>query len=407
MSGESFDVCTKSFKRDPFPTFRRMRAAGSVVRVKLPILGRTWMPTTYDCVDRVLRDHAHFVQEPRHAGRKSIAGVRWWMPRLIRVLVKNMLAKDEPDHRRLRSLVEQAFLRAAVEELREPISRLVDDQLDVLELEARDGVVDFAKHFARPLPLAVICEMLGLPAEDRPRFARWAEPLSNVQSVFGFVGAISGLFRIASYLRRTIAACRAESRPGMLSALVEVERDGDALDDEELLSMAFLLLFAGHETTVHLLDGAVITLLEHPDELARLKADWSRAGLAVDEVLRYFTPIQMTKPRYSVNDVEIDGVTIPRGDFLMPLLASANCDPDKFEEPERFDVFRDPNPHVSFGRGIHVCLGLKLAKAEVEIALERLFTRFPNLELATPAAELDWMERPGTRGVRSLPVRLG
>ncbi len=406
MSAEKFDVSSKAFKIDPFPTFRRMREAGAVVRVKLPFIGRTWMPTTYEWVDRVLRDHKTFVQDPRNAGKRSYAGVRWWMPRMLRVLLKNMLAKDEPDHRRLRGLVEKAFVRASVEEMRQPVVDLVESQLDLLEREADGGVVDVTRHFARPLPLAVICEMLGLPAEDRSRFAAWAEPLSNVESLFGFWRAFRGMFKVNDYLKGTIEECRRNPRPGLLSALVEVEQDGESLDDEELLSMAFLLLFAGHETTVHLLDGAIVTLLEHPEQLDRLRGDWSKVDLAVDEVLRYFSPIQVTKPRYASRDVEIDGVTIPRGDFLMPLLASANCDPAAFDDPETFDVFRTPNPHVSFGRGIHVCLGMKLAKTEVEIALALLFTRFPNLSLAKPRADLDWMQRPGTRGVRSLPVRL-
>jgi cytochrome P450 len=185
---------------------------------------------------------------------------------------------------------------------------------------------------------------------------------------------------------------------------VTAEQAGDRLDEDELLATTFLLMFAGHETTVHLISSGVLALLDHPDQKAKLTADWSKAGSAVDEAIRFVSPVQMTKPRYASRDLDLHGRSIRRGDVFVPLLAAANSDPARFDHPERFDISRHPNPHLGFGTGIHVCLGMKLARTEAEIAFERIFTRFPDLALSVPSSELAWTKKIGMRSLYALPM---
>jgi cytochrome P450 len=214
------------------------------------------------------------------------------------------------------------------------------------------------------------------------------------------------MFRVGGYFRRQIRQCREQPREGLLSLLVEAEHAGDSLSEEELMSMAFLLLFAGHVTTVHLLAGGLFELLNHPEQKAELMADRALLDSAVEEMLRYRPPVPFTKPRLPREDGEFHGQTLRRGEFMLAVLASANCDPARFDQPETFDIRRHPNPHVSFGTGIHVCLGLKLARLEAQVAFERLLTRFPGLELAVPREEIPW-SKGGMRMFKSLPVKLG
>jgi cytochrome P450 len=191
-----------------------------------------------------------------------------------------------------------------------------------------------------------------------------------------------------------------------MTALVQAEQDGDKLSENELLAMAFLLLVAGHETTVHLIGGGVLALLEAPEQKAHLLADWSLAPSAVEELLRFVSPVQVAKPRYVSRDVEFHGRPLRRGEVLIPMLASANADPARFESPERMDLARAPNPHVAFGSGMHFCLGAQLARVEAQVVLEELLTRFPNLSLAVPGAALKYTGRFGIRALTALPVRL-
>lgn len=406
MALQEFDLVSREFNQDPFPTFARLRACGPLVQTRLPLIGKVWMTTTYAAAKDVLRDDKTFVRDPRNAGGKRMAGLPWWLPRIVGALAANMLGRDEPDHRRLRTLVEDAFQRRSVEGMRPRIVALADQALDNWERAAanNNGSADFIAHCARPFPLAVICELLGLPEQDRPKFTRWAARLTRIGSVFGILAALPGLAKLRSYLQREFQSCRERPRPGLISELVAAEQAHDRLNDDELLAMVFLLLLAGHETTVHLIGSGVVALLDHPDQKARLPADWGLAGSAVDEVLRFMSPVQFTKPRYASRDLALHGRSIRRGEFILPLLAAANCDPDHFSNPETFDISRDPNPHMSFGTGIHVCLGSKLARTEAEIAFERVFRRFPDLALACPRSELQWIRRIGLRAPSTLPI---
>jgi cytochrome P450 len=402
-----FDLTSQGFKHNPLPTLARMRDAGPLIRVRVAFFGTVWMATTYDAVNDLLRDHRRFLQNPAAAGHRWMGSLVRWLPRSLKPLTRQMLIRDEPDHRRLRSLVEQAFARQSVEALRPRLASLADEALDRFEQSASrsPGGVDLLAQFSRPFPLSVICELLGLPREDRANFTRWAAGISTSSSVLGIAWGLRGLSHMMNYLREEIARQTMRPRDGLLAALIQAEEAGDRLSEDELLAMVFLLLAAGHETTLHQITASVLALLDHPEQLRELTSDWRLAESAVQELLRYVSFAQVTKPRYAREDFEFCGQPIRRGQMLFACLAAANSDPSVFEHPERLDLVRQPNRHVAFGAGIHFCLGAKLSRVETEIALERLFTRFPRLQLALPRTQIRYLPRFGTRALRSLPVR--
>jgi cytochrome P450 len=254
------------------------------------------------------------------------------------------------------------------------------------------------------LPLAVICELLGLPMADRPKFIAWANSIANLSSVFGVLRLIGGLVRMRRYLRERLQAAREESGEGLIAELVRVEKEGGRITPDEMVSMVFLLLGAGSETTTHLISGSVFELLKDPVRRDWLAADWSRAGMAVEEFLRFVSPVQFSKPRYVRQDVDLDGVKLKKGDRIIAMIVAANLDPEANDHPERLDLERRPNRHLSFGTGIHFCLGHQLARIEGTCALQALFTRWPRLKLAVEPSEIRWRRRPGIRMIAELPV---
>lgn len=396
-----FDIQGAAFKRNPFVTFATMRDAGPVLPMKLPFVGKAWMTTTHAASLAMVKDHETFVQEGRHAGKSGVAGMRWWMPKTLRLLANNMLLKDEPDHRRLRKLVDKAFKRRDVLAMRGNIEALTDRILDGLGDEA-----DLLSDYARKLPLEVICDLLGLPEEDRGMFTQWSRSSTTVTGALGLLRAVGPLRKMIAYVRGQIEQCRKAPRPGLISELVQAEEDGDKLNEDELVSMIFLLLVAGFETTTHLIADSVITLEQNPDQKAWLFADpEDRMERAVEELARHTSPVQSTKPRYVARDTEFFGQPLKRGDIIVAMIASANADPAEFGNPDRLQLDRFPNPHLVFSSGIHFCLGLQLARVEAQSALARLYGRYPDLAIVAPD-DLPWIERFGIRGVSALPVRL-
>jgi cytochrome P450 len=401
------NLTSQAFKQDPFPVWAQLRALGPVIRARIPFFGAVWMAVSHEAVNDLLRDHQRFVQSPSAAGNRRMGMLVRWLPRSLRPLTTNMLLRDPPDHRRLRSLVEKAFLRQSVESLRPRLAELADESLGMLEEQARRSPhgVDLIAHFARPFPLAVICEILGLPPEDRPQFTRWALRFSTATSFMGIIwGLATGVRQLLRYSRQEFRRQRSQPRGGLMAALIEAEEAGDRLDEDELVAMVFLLLLAGHETTLHQIALGIVELLDHPSQLADLRADWRLADSAVQELLRYVSFAQMSKPRYAREDTEFHGQPIRRGQIIFACLASANSDPAVFDHPEQLDIRRQPNRHVAFGAGIHVCLGASLARAEIAVAWQRLFTRFPDLRLAVPRSYLRYSARIGTRSLLELPV---
>ena len=398
-----FNIVSARFKQDPFPTFAAMRQAGPVIPIRLPFLGRVWMTTTHQAALAMVKDNALFVQEGRHAGKSGVPGFSWWMPKPIKLMTNNMLQKDEPDHRRLRHLVDKAFARRDVLAMRGDVERIADTIIDGFVGRAE---VDLVEEYARQLPLAVICDLLGLPEADRAEFSALAQQALMITNVVGLFLAVPAFNRMLEYARKQIEAARRTPRPGLIGELVQAEEAGDKLDESELMAMIMLLLIAGFETTRHLIADCVLMLERHPDQKAWLLADpAARMERAVEELARYASPVQSTKPRFVSRDTEFFGAQLTRGDLIMPLLASANCDPAVFDRPEELRLDRFPNPHLVFSSGVHFCLGMQLARLETQTALSRLYARCPDLSLAAPD-RIEWIERLGIHGPKSLRLQL-
>ncbi len=389
----------QAFYRDPFPVLAGLRGEAPLLRTKIPIMGKVWVTTTHAAAVGVLKDSDTFTQRSAKGG---IAGLQWWMPRSLKVLANNMLTSDGAEHKRLRTLVDAAFARRNVVAMEVEIEAAANELADQMAAKSR---ADIVSDFARQLPLLVISDLLGLPRGDRDFFVKTANAFSSVTGLMSFVGMFPALKRLSTYLDGKIAEARQTGGSGLIAELVREARDGHA-NDEELLATAFLLLIAGHETTTHLISGSVKALLDEPDKRAWLAEDFSRLDLAVEEFLRFVSPVQMTKPRHARATTEIEGVTVTNGELVVPLLAAANADPDVFDQPEQMIPDRHPNPHIAFGTGVHFCLGHQLARLEARIALKVLLQRFADMHLSCSQDDLRWRKRVGLRALTELPVRI-
>jgi cytochrome P450 len=393
------DFASQDFFRDPAAGLKKLQAAGPVVEVKFPLVGRVWMATTQETAARVLKDGRAFTLRKDDG---TVAGLRWWMPRIFRVFANSMLNMDEPDHARLRGLVDEAFRRRAVLDM-EPRIRAIADEL-AGDLFAQGSPADLVTRYARLLPLSVICELLGLPLGDRLKFIAWAGRATGVSSTLGFFRLVPTIAAMKRYLEQHIERVRTGGGEGLIAELVRVEKAGARLTRDEMISMVFLLLLAGHETTTHLISGSVFELAKNPGLRDWLAQDWSRADLAIEEFLRFVSPVQFSKPRFVRRDVDLGGARLKRGDQIMAMLAAANMDPAANAAPEKLELQRRPNHHIAFGTGIHFCLGYQLARLEGKCALQALYTRWPKLVLAVKPEQIRWRSRPGLRAIVSLPV---
>src|SRR5262245_56404226 len=281
------DFSSQSYFRNPAAAIEKLRSAGPVVEVQFPIVGKVWTTTTQDLADRILKDSETFTLR-RDDG--IVAGFRWWMPRILRTLANNMLSMDEPDHRRLRDIVDEAFRRRAVLDMEPRIRAIADKLAD--ELFAAGSPADLVDCYARKLPLSVICELLGLPLADRPKFIAWANTTARLTSAFGLLRMIGGLAKMKRYLEERLRVARQHAGEGLIAELVRVEMEGGRISASEMVAMVFLLLGAGSETTTHLISGSVYELLRNPALRDWLEEDWSRSGLAVEEFLRFVSPVQ-------------------------------------------------------------------------------------------------------------------
>jgi cytochrome P450 len=396
---QRIDFVSQAFFRDPAATVARLRAMGAAVETHFPIVGRVWVTTTYEAAARVLKDSDVF--SLRKEGG-ALAGLRWWMPKLVQTLASNMLTMDEPDHTRLRSIVDEAFRRRAVLDM-EPRIRAIAEEL-AGGLFDQGPTADFVARYAQILPLSVICELLGLPETDRPTFIAWANSLGRVNSAVGFLSVLPAFGKMRRYMAERLQAVRAQGGEGLIAELVRVEMEGGRISHDELLSMLFLLLNAGSITTTHLISGAAFELLRDPARRDWLMQDPGRMALAVEEFLRFVSPVQFSKPRYVREDVELEGIRLKKGDRIMAMIVAANLDSAANEYPERLDLARRPNRHMSFGTGIHFCLGHQLARIEAACALQALFARWPGLKLGVEPSAIRWHRRPGLRSIAELPV---
>ena len=395
------DFTSQAYFRNPAAEIEKLRSAGPVVEVQFPMVGKVWTTTTQDLADRVLKDSETFTIRD---GIGGVAGLQWWMPRIVRTLANHMLSKDEPDHKRLRDIVDEAFRRRAVLEMEPRILAIADELAG--ELFAEGSPTDLVERYARKLPLSVICELLGLPLEDRPKFNAWASGFTRLTGTIGLLSLIPNILAMRHYLEKQLKAVRENGGTGLIAELVRVEKEGEQISRDEMVAMVFLLLFAGHETTTHLISGSVYELLRNPALRDWLEEDWSRAGLAVEEFLRFISVVQFTKPRFVRKDIELGGIRLKRGEKIMPMLAAANLDPQANPHPEKLDLARKPNRHLAFGTGIHFCLGHQLARLEGICALKALFRRWPKLALAVDEKKIKWRQRPGLKAVDHLPVTI-
>jgi cytochrome P450 PksS len=393
------DITSQEFYRNPAAAVARLRAMGPVVEMHFPIVGKVWITTTHELTSRVLKDSETFTLRKNGGG---VAGLRWWMPRVVRSVSNNMLTMDEPDHTRLREIVDEAFRRRAILDM-EPRIRSITDTL-ANELFADGSPADVVDRYSRRVPLAVICEVLGLPQADRPRFMAWTNSFTRLTSLIGFFGLIPAMISMKHYLEGQLDVARKNGGEGLIAELVRVEKEGGRISRDELVSMVFLLLAAGTETTTHLISGSVFELLRNRERRKWLEEDWSRINLAIEEFLRFVSPVQFSKPRYIRKDIELGGIRLAAGDKIMAMIVAANMDPAATEHHEELDLDRRPNRHLAFGSGVHFCLGHQLARIEGKCALEALLTRWPKLELAVPETEIRWRTRPGIRAIANLPV---
>lgn len=385
---------------NPFAEADRLRGEGALVQVRLPIIGRVWITTTQAALGAVLKDTKTFTLRKSDG---SVTGVQWWMPKTIRLLANNMLTMDEPDHGRLRHLVDRVFRRGFVMDLEDAIQQRADE-LAVGLFEENDEA-DLVKKFARQLPLAVICEMLGLGEADRDRFSEWAGRLTSINGMLGFLGAVRPLGKMTRYLEREIERQRVTPGNGLIGELVTMQQNGEDISNDELVAMIFLLLIAGHETTTHVISGGVFELLRNREQRQWLLDDESRIPMAVEELLRVVSAVQFSKPRNVRRDITVEGVALTKGDLVMAMIVAANSDQEAIECPHRFDLSRKPNRHVSFGAGPHFCLGHQLARLEIACALKALFRRYPEMALAVSEDEIQWKSRVGLRALEALPVK--
>lgn len=397
----SFDFTTPAYRRDPYPFYAQLRRDMPIVRIHQGRRGETFYASRYDDVMILLRDVARFASDKRTAGHK----MSWLESRLSLGVTESMVMRDGADHRRLRTLAHKAFTPSRVAALEQRIAQITDSLLDAADAR---GEMDLIAGLALPLPVAVISDMMGVDERYRNHFHRWMKGILELDGA-GWLELLTNypnMIKINRFLRALIAERRERKGDDLLSAMVEAEEAGDKLSFDELVASTLIILLAGHETTVNLIGNGLLALLEHPDQLARLRAHPELMDAAVEEMLRYTSPVQLNAPRYACEDTELGGVAIRKGAAVCAIIGSANHDEAQFEDPERFDVGRQPNRHVAFGFGPHFCLGAPLARLETKIAFRALLQRYSDIELAAPRAELTWRRSQSVRGLTALPVRV-
>ena len=390
------DIAGQAFKQDPHAFLRAMRCEAPAVPIRV---GRrpAWLVTRYDDVARLLKDD-RFIKD----WSKLPSGVPW-IPPFARPLARNMLDLDEPDHMRLRTLVSQAFTPRIVESMRPRVEALVEELLQKAASRVR---IDLICDYALPIPTTIIAEILGVEPEAQNRFHRWTKIIVVADtSALAMARALPAVLAIIRYLRRLIERKRRYGGDDLTAALVAAHDGNDRLSEDELLAMLFLLLVAGHETTVNLIANGVLRLVEHSAERDRLVGDPTFANGAVEEILRFDGPLLNATQRFTLEPIEFAGVKIEAGAAVYAGIASANRDERAFDEPDRLDITRTLNRHLSFGDGAHFCAGAALARMEGRIAIPAILARFPKLRISMDRP-LVWKRGAVLRGLESLPINL-
>ena len=407
LDSVKYNLYSQYFRQHAYEIFTAMREKDPIIR-QPGIDGETplWFISRYEDVEAVLRDDRHFVLDPKLALDPEVVQRRFAGDPIVNQWNNHLLTKEGEDHRRLRSLVTQAFTPRRIAGLRPRIQAIADQLIDRM-MASTASPADLVDSYAFPLPITVIAELLGVPVEDHEKFRDWSNVFvtpavtPEAQQRFGeqmqaFIGYLGALF----------AARRQQPQEDLISALLQAEESGDRLSLEELFSMVVLLIVAGHETTVSLIGNAAVQLLTHPNLLARLKAHPEQMPQAVEELLRYDPPVERAITRFVAQDAVVGGQALKRGEMVVLLLGSANRDENIFPHADRLDIERETRAHIAFGKGVHYCLGAPLARLEAEIALNTLLHRLPNLRLALSQDELEYRLVPLFHAYTHIPVYL-
>ncbi|MDG2333201.1 MAG: cytochrome P450 [Myxococcota bacterium] len=398
------DLNSLAFHDHKYLWYEWMREEAPVCAGKVSIMKVT-LVSRYDDCKMVLSD-PRFVRNRSTARGKGSNPLPFPMPKSIAALAKSMILEDDPEHRRLRSLVNQGFSPRAVAALSDRVTGLTEETLD--GLSGKEGPIDLLNDYARRIPMQVIADMVGVSSSEAKEFGNIMGTLTQGLTGMRMIRTLFWDLRSAQrFVRDLIHRKRGEPGDDILSELIGAEHEGQRLNEDELVAMVFLLMIGGFETTLHLITNGTRALIEHPDQLERLRANPDLWGSGVEEIVRYRGPIHGTKLQYAAEDISLHGETISRGSPVIPMLGAANHDPRAFEKPDEFDITRSPNHHLGFGFGPHFCLGRQLALMEARVSLEKIFSRYPDLRLAVPANELKIAAMPGWHRHASLPVILG
>lgn len=399
------DLLSQETKRDPVAFAARLQEQGPLIQLPgFAGMGGAWLVTTYDDAIAVLKD-PRFIKDIQklslpESGQEA-PGESTSMIHQLLAFRRDILTVDPPDHTRLRNLVSKAFTPRMIEQLRPRIQQIADELLNAVLVQ---GSMDLIVDFAFPLPITVISEMLGIPTTDRSQFRSWTQVIVNASMEPQMEDKLAALSEFVQYIQTLLADKRAHPGSDLTSGLVQVEERGEFLSEAELISTIFLLIVAGHETTVNLIGNGMLALLEHPDQMHQLRADLSLLPGAIEELLRYTAPVSLSSPRWASENISMHGMVIHKGEMLFVSLIGADTDPQQFPDPARLDILRREKQHVAFGKGIHYCLGAPLARLEGQIAIGTLLRRLPSLRLAGSPEQLIWTQNPLLRGLTSLPV---
>lgn len=395
------DLTSPAAKANPYPAYSQMRSSDPVHSLKMDNGHTTWLITRYEDAQAILKDQRFIKDFRRLLTPEQLAQSQG---NLYHMMNTHMLSFDPPDHTRLRALVNISFTPRLIEQWRARIQVVTDELIDAME-QSSERELDLIDAFAFPLPITVITEMLGVPTEDRANFREWSNALlDGVGNPESLRMNREKIFAFTAYVQNLITTKRQQPGDDLIGGLLQAEANGDKLNETELLSMLFLLLVAGHETTVNLLGNSTLALLQNPTQRELLRENPALIKNAIEEFLRFRSPVAITTNRWASEDLEFGGKQIRRGDPVLVSLAAANHDAGEFAQAEDLDLTRTENRHLAFGLGIHYCLGAPLARLEGQIAISTLFRRLPNLRLAVPAAELIWRPSMLLLGVSKLPV---
>lgn len=388
----SQQLFSEGFVKNPYPYYAQLREADPIYKTRFPDGQQGWLITGYTEAVEALKE-PRFIKDFSKLYGGTMDGMS--------VFTQNMLFSDPPDHRRLRGLAQKAFTPKVIEGMKERIEEITDQLLDDMGQKEQINLID---EFAFPLPIIVICEILGVPSEDRDKFRTWSNSLIEGSSGEPGVSIYQHMNDFIHYLSEWFSETRQAPKDDLISKLIAAEEEGDRLTEKELYGLVTLLIIAGHETTVNLIGNSFLNLIKNPQQKELLLEKPELIDGVIEESLRFDGPVEFSTSRWASENLQFAGKEISRGELVVVSLNAANRDPDQFHDAEVFDISREKSPHLAFGTGIHHCLGAPLARLEGKIAIGKLLERFPDLKLRVPESELEW--RPGmiVRGVKEIPV---